>query len=108
MVMIPNLRGQRKILLYIVPNSPVVIRWPHSEARSVNLVVIWTQLSRHFHLAVDSPPPTPATFFCGTQRWQRCLIPLEPFDADDPIPARRARLLAAVEGYAGEAPGYET
>ena len=59
------------------------------------------------YLCGESPAYADYIFF-GSRMWQRCASPLKLFDADDPIPPWRARLLAAFDGYAGEAPGYET
>ncbi len=59
------------------------------------------------YLCGEAPAYADYIFF-GSLMWQRCSSPLKLFDADDAIPAWRARLLAAFDGYAGRAPGYDT
>jgi glutathione S-transferase len=43
----------------------------------------------------------------GSFQWARCVSPIRLLEPDDPVHAWRARLLAAFDGLAGKAKGYE-
>jgi glutathione S-transferase len=43
----------------------------------------------------------------GSFQWARCVSPVKLLESDDPVHAWRARLLAAFDGLAGKAKGYD-
>ena len=78
-----------------------------TERLNATLAPLRAILETQPYLCGESPAYADYIFF-GSLMWQRCSSPLKLFDANNPIPPWRARLMSAFDGYAAEAPGYET
>jgi len=79
--------------------------WGEKSAAKQSLEPMRVMLGARPFFAGDTPNYADYIVF-GCFQWSRCISEFQLLTADDPVAAWRARLLAAFDGLARDAPGY--